>query len=79
MMYGLGLGASMGGIFMIAIVGLVVWAIVSAAIVSAVRPERTAAPSSTPRALEVLADRYARGEIDGEEYRNTKAAIEGSI
>jgi putative membrane protein len=74
MMYGLGLGASMGGIFMIAIVGLVVWAIVSA-----VRPERTAAPSSTPRALEVLADRYARGEIDGEEYRNTKAAIEGSI
>ncbi len=77
MMYGFGLGAS-GGIFMILIVGLVIWLIVSA-----VRPERrtptsTASPS-TSRAIEVLADRYARGEIDGEEYRSRKAAIEGSI
>ncbi len=74
MMYGYGLGASMGGIFMIVIVGLIVWLIVRP-----VRPERTTRPSSTPRAIEVLADRYARGEIDGEEYRNRKAAIEGSI
>jgi len=81
MMYGYGLGASMGGIFMIVIVGLVVWLIVST-----LRPERTTQTSSTStktsstsKAIEVLANRYARGEIDGEEYRNRKAAIEGSI
>ena len=74
MMYGYGLGASMGGIFMIVIVGLIIWLIVRT-----VRPEPTTQPSSTPRAIEVLADRYARGEIDGEEYRSRKAAIEGSI
>ncbi len=75
MMYGYGLGASMGGgILMIVIVGLVVWLIVST-----LRPQRTIQTSSPSRAIEVLADRYARGEIDGEEYRNRKAAIEGSI
>ena len=75
MMYGYGLGASMGGgILMIVIIGLVVWLIVSN-----LGPQRTIQTSSTSRAVEVLADRYARGEIDGEEYRNRKAAIEGSI
>jgi uncharacterized membrane protein len=64
----------MGGVFMILIVGLIIWAIVSA-----VRPERATTQSPAPRALEVLADRYARGEIDGQEYRNAKATIEGSL
>ena len=73
MMYGLGLGAPIAGIAMIALVGLVVWFIVGA-----VRPDRTAEVNTPSRALEVLADRYARGEIDAEIYRTTKATIQGA-
>jgi len=75
MMYGLGLGLGgpIAGIAMIALVGLVVWFIVGA-----VRPDRTVDANAPSRALEVLADRYARGEIDAETYRTTRATIQGA-
>ena len=74
MMYGYGWSTAMGGLFMFAIMiafmGLFVWLIVSA-----VRPDR--ARINHRGALEVLDDRYARGEIDGEEYETRKLNIEG--
>jgi putative membrane protein len=72
MMYGLGLGFPIAGFFMMAVVGLVIWLIVSA-----VRPARATGTAPSSRAMEVLADRYARGEIDAETYRSTKTTIEG--
>ncbi len=72
MMYGYGWWAPVGGLFMFAIFGLFVWLIVTA-----IRPERSR-PSES-RALEVLSDRFARGEIDAEEYRTRKSIIEGGI
>ena len=71
-MYGYGWWAPVGGLFMFAVFGLFAWLIVSA-----VRPERTSTGES--RALEVLADRYARGEIDVEEFRTRRSIIEGGI
>lgn len=73
MMYGLGLGVPIAAIFMIAVVGLVIWLIASA-----VRPQVPFASPSRSTALDVLEDRYARGEIDGDTFRSTRANIEGA-
>jgi uncharacterized membrane protein len=73
MMYGLGLGGPFAAIFMIAIVGLVIWMIAMA-----IRPKPQVATASPSRALDLLADRYARGEIDTDAYRSAKATIEGA-
>ena len=43
------------------------WALVGWVVVTVVRGERTE-PSAAPRAESILADRFARGEIDAEEY-----------
>lgn len=76
MMYGYGWSTAMGGVlmfaFMIAFMGLFIWVIASA-----VRPDR--ARTNRRGALEVLEDRYARGEIDGEEYRTRRSNIEGGV
>ncbi|GMR02453.1 MAG: hypothetical protein BMS9Abin20_0789 [Acidimicrobiia bacterium] len=72
MMYGYGWWAPLGGLFMFAILGLFVWLIVTA-----VRPAR--AGNNESRAIEILADRYARGEIDGEEFRSRRSIIEESL
>lgn len=47
------------------VVGMLVWAIVQAA----PRRSQVAAPSSTRSAESILADRFARGDIDEDEYR----------
>jgi len=60
-----------GGLFMVAIVGLIVWAVIAAT-----RPSRSV--GERPSALDVLDDRFARGELDEEEYRTRRATIERS-
>ena len=71
-MYGFGAWAPIGALIMIAVIGLVVWLIAGGG-----RPERRDADAS--KAIDLLADRYARGEIDGAEYQRRKSVIEGGI
>jgi putative membrane protein len=55
---------TMGWLFMVAVVGLIVWAVIRATSTS----PRTG-DDPTASAQRILADRFARGEIDDEEYR----------
>jgi putative membrane protein len=61
--------AIFGWVFMIAILGLVVWLVVHAIR----RPETDGKRSS---ALDLLDERYARGEIEREEYLKRRADLE---
>jgi len=64
-MSGFGWGMmGMGWIFMIAVIGFIIWAVLRAG-----SDAPSAATSTTESAERVLAERYARGEIDDEEYR----------
>lgn len=54
----------MGWVIMLVIVGLIVWAVVQATSSSSKRDN-----DPTASAQRILADRFARGEIDDEEYR----------
>lgn len=72
MMYGYGWQTVLGGMLMIAFWSTAIWLIVSAAL-----PERTSGMGH--RALEVLDDRFARGEIDREELRTRKSVLEGGV
>ncbi len=60
-----------GWIVGLVVVGVLVWAIVQAT------PRRgDAAPASATRSAEaILADRFARGEIDADEYRRRLDAL----
>ncbi len=60
-----------GWIVGLVVVGVLVWAIVQAT------PRRVdAAPASATRSAEtILADRFARGEIDADEYRRRLDAL----
>lgn len=70
-MGGWGWGMSIfGWVFMVAVVGLLVWLIVT----SSRRPDRPAAGERS--ALDVLDERYARGEIEREEYLERRADLE---
>ena len=66
------------------VVMLVVWAVIIGIIVLlAIWLFRQAAPALTPpasrpRALEILKERYARGELSREQYEEMKREIEGS-
>lgn len=69
-MGGLGWGMVIfGWVFMVAIVGLVVWLIVSTTRGS----NRSVSARS---AIDVLDERYARGEIDREEYMQRRTDLE---
>jgi putative membrane protein len=71
--YGSGWGYLMMGFSMIAF-----WVVVAAVIVLSVRAlGRPAAPPSSGGADQVLAERYARGEIDDAEYRQRLAVLSG--
>lgn len=61
--------ALVGFVFMIAILGLVVWLVVTLIR----RPETGAKRSS---ALDLLDERYARGEIEREEYLQRRADLD---
>ena len=68
MMGGFG-GMGLMSLFWIVILGLIIWAMVAAVR----RPgESGSLTSSTDSALEVLKKRYARGEINKEEYEEKK-------
>lgn len=54
----------MGWMFMLIIVGLIVWAVVQTTSNSHRRDD-----DMTSSAQRILADRFARGEIDDDEYR----------
>ncbi|MGB8360506.1 MAG: SHOCT domain-containing protein [Acidimicrobiia bacterium] len=58
-----------GLVFMIAILGLVIWALLSAI-------RRPGSGSSRRGALNLLDERYARGEIEREEYLERRADLE---
>lgn len=53
-------------IFWIAVLGVIAWLVVRA--LNNRRPAPPPAPGNADRAREILADRYARGEISTEEY-----------
>lgn len=56
---------------------LLFWVVVIALIVWAVRSTgRTSQGASRRRALDVLEERYARGEIDDDEFRHRKEMLE---
>ena len=71
--YGFGMGG-FGSIFMILLVVVVVVLLVGA--YKQVREDRRGSGVSKPPARELLDERYARGEIDAEEYGRKRADIE---
>lgn len=65
--------AMFGLLFIIALVALVLWAARSTV---PARPMSAAAPRSS--ALDILEQRYARGEIDHEDFQQRRAALGGT-
>ncbi len=74
MMYGYSFG--MGGLLMVLfwvfVVALAVWLVVS------LSRSQARGGDSAHGALRILEERLARGEIDAEEFRTRRAAIEGA-
>ena len=62
-----GYGMWWGGLIWLALIGLLVWALVATS-----RPGRP----TRPTALDILEERFARGEIDAETYRSTRTELE---
>ena len=72
-MAGWGWAAMIAGlVFMIAVVGVIVWVVLTVA--SPARRSTTADQAS--RSTEILDQRYARGEIDRDEYLQRKADLQ---
>ena len=83
-----GYGFSWGGMFMmilgtvllIALLALLVWAIIrwTNGKTTSTSPFSTSTPPSGPSALEILNQRYARGEIDTATYEQMRERLESS-
>ncbi len=70
MMWGYGgWGALWMLLFWVGVIVLIVWA---------VRRSGSSTPQRSPRAMEILEERYARGEIDHDEFQTRRAELEGS-
>lgn len=71
MMWGWGYGSWWMGVFMIlfwaGVIALIVWAVLSAT---------RGSVKSGRRAIEVLEERFARGEIDLDEFEQRRSALE---
>lgn len=65
---------SLGGILWIAAIGLLIWAI--ARWLSHRAPTSYFPPERGPSALEILRQRYARGEIDATTYEQMRERME---
>lgn len=79
MMWGWGPTFGMGGSFMM-FFGVIFWVLVIVGIVYAIRAfsgntGSVSSQGSRSRALDILKERYARGEIDTEEYETRKREI----
>lgn len=78
--YGSGMGTG-GWAFMIAAM-TIFWAFVIVAGVMMFRGDsgrRAGTATQDPGALEILDNRFARGEIDRDEYKARKAALRGGV
>jgi putative membrane protein len=85
MMWWDGNGWGWGGWFMMAVMMAVFWGLVIAGVVALVRytggfhragrPDEPLALPGAGRAEDVLAERFARGEIDEDEYRRRQAVL----
>lgn len=74
-MMGYGAGMGLGGWLMMGFTFLVFWAAVIALVVWLIRTSRGDTRQSTPQpngADVLLAERFARGEIDDEEYQRSR-------
>ncbi|NIV04325.1 SHOCT domain-containing protein [Candidatus Saccharibacteria bacterium] len=75
MMNGWG-GMWFGWIFWIIILGLIVWAVVKIVNHNTNRRGAVESPSSGESALDILKKRYARGEIDQQQFQQMKKEIQ---
>lgn len=69
--------AGLGILTMLAVVGLVVWLVVFLARSTGPSSSSTPPEARTSDATEVLKERYARGEINREEYLQMREDLEG--
>ena len=69
------LGMGLHGLFWIAVLAAIV-ALVAWAVRSSNRPYGSAAPGAAPSPREILDARYARGEIEEDEYLTRRKALE---
>jgi putative membrane protein len=83
--YGYGNGGSHWGLWILMIVAMIVfWGALAWVIVTLVRhrgtPASPSAPLSSPQsdALRILDERFARSEIDADEYKSRRALIQGT-
>jgi len=80
MFYGNGMGG--WGMFLMSLSTLVFWGLVIAGVVALVRYVGRTGQGSTPERPErperLLADRFARGEIDEDEYRRRLSVLTGA-
>ena len=76
-----GWGLGWMGPTVMGVTGLLVWVLLIAGVIALLRwsrPERPTVPDPrTPGAREVLDDRFARGDIDADEYAARRRVLEG--
>ena len=75
-------GVGWGGWIMMTLAMAAFWAVVVFALVALLRgngsrDQGAGATDHQPRPLELLDERFARGEIDEEEYRNRREVLRG--
>lgn len=74
--YGLGMGFAgwlFMGLFLVVIVGIAVWAVVAL-----IPDARSGGPAVRDDPAEILDRRFARGELDAEQYRRAREELAGA-
>jgi putative membrane protein len=79
MMWWYGNGMSGWGPALMAVGNLLVWALIVVGVLALLRHTRSTAPGPRPTAEELLAERFARGEIAEEEYRQRLDVLRRSL
>lgn len=73
---GTGYGIGWGGVVLMVVAMIFFWGVVAAALIALFRQSHTDNPPVEHGPREVLDKRFARGEIDAEEYRARKTILE---